>query len=474
MSKKIPAENLVEALPEEIAEIDLYQKREKIYTRKIEGFFQRIRLFTGWPLLIAYFFLPWMDWEGRQAVFFDLGNRKFYIFDLIFWPQDFSLLAWLLIISAFGLFLATKLFGRVWCGYTCPQTVWTTMFMWIEQRVEGTRNQRIKLDQAPWSANKLLRKSLKHAMWLGLAFYTSFTFIAYFTPANELIYSFFSLSASLGALVWIAIFTCLTYINAGWLREQVCLYMCPYARFQSVMFDANTLIVSYDVGRGEPRGSRKKSLNPKEAGLGDCVDCELCVQVCPTGIDIRNGLQYECIGCALCIDACNSIMEKMEYPKGLIRYTTENELAGEPSKSLFVRFDTLGYSFAITIMIALFAYTLLTRVPVKLDIIKDRGSLYLVNDDGSVENSYTARIMNMTDSTQTFKLVLREEVSDAKIVGERQVEVAPGELTELPFRIKLEKRRSGTSVVSLDVHLNSVDQPNLNAAAETRFLQPTE
>lgn len=469
MSEKIPVENIHEEdLPQEIAEIDLYQKREKIYTRKIEGYFQRIRMFTGWPLLLGYFYLPWLDWDGRQAVLFDLPARKFHIFGLTFWPQDFPLLAWILIISAFGLFLVTKLFGRVWCGYTCPQTVWTSMFMWIEQRTEGTRNQRIKLDKAPWSPEKIVRKSLKHAMWFALAFYTAFTFVAYFTDADELAFSFLDMSINIQALVWIAIFTAMTYLNAGWLREQVCLYMCPYARFQSAMFDPNTLIVSYDPARGEPRGSRKKGVDPRSEGLGDCVDCELCVQVCPTGIDIRNGLQYECIGCALCIDACNSIMDKMEYPRGLIRYTSENELRGQaPKKHLLLRPATIGYLLAISLMLGLFSWKIIARVPLELDIIRDRNQLF--EDKGEyIENNYTAKILNMTERKQQFVLEIVDN-EYASFVGKNQIEIDSGDLAELAFRIRVPKAEVNMPVIPLLLEIRSHDSA-LRTRSETSFL----
>lgn len=471
MPEKLSVQELSEDLPAEIGEVDLYQKREKIYTRQIEGFFQRVRVFTGWPLLVGYFMLPWLQWNGNQAVLFDLPARKFHIFGLTLWPQDFSLLAWALIISAFLLFLVTKLLGRVWCGYTCPQTVWTSMFMWIEQRTEGTRNQRIKLDKAPWSFAKASKKLSKHGLWLGLAFYTGFTFVAYFTRADNLILDFFEFSVNLWALFWIGLFTLLTYLNAGWLREQVCLYMCPYARFQSVMYDSNTLTVSYDATRGDPRGSRKKDVEPKSQGLGDCVDCELCVQVCPTGIDIRKGLQYECIGCALCVDACNSIMDKMQYPRGLIRYATENELLGKrEKKNLFLRLDTLGYGLAISAMIAIFTYTLVTRVPLKIDIIRDRGQLYDIVGDTKVENTYTAKVMNMSNNKQTFRLHL-EDHEHASILGPTTLEVGPGDLSEFPFRISMHSQHAKLPVIPITVKLSSTDK-TLQASAETRFLSP--
>lgn len=342
------------------------------------------------------------------------------------------------------------------------------MFMWIEQRTEGTRNQRIKLDKAPWSLEKVVRKSLKHAMWLALAFYTAFTFVAYFTDADELIFSFLDLTINIHALVWTGIFTALTYLNAGWLREQVCMYMCPYARFQSAMFDPNTLVVSYDPARGEPRGSRKKGVDYRSQGLGDCIDCELCVQVCPTGIDIRKGLQYECIGCALCIDACNSIMDKMEYPRGLIRYTSENALKGQaPKKHLLLRPATLGYLLAITAMVCLFSWKVIARVPLKLDIIRDRNQLF--EDKGDyVENSYTAKVLNMTEQEQKLVLTIINN-EQARFTGDVEIEIASGELAERAFRIRLPKEQINAPVLSLVLELHSSDT-QLRAQSETSFL----
>ncbi len=471
-SDVIKTKTIDEDLPSEIGEIDLYQKREKIYTRKIEGFFQRIRIFTGWPLLVGYFATPWLQWNGQQAIHFDLPERKFNIFGLTLWPQDFPLLTLALIISALALFLVTKLVGRVWCGYSCPQTVWTSMFMWIEQRTEGTRNQRIKLDKAPWSVQKLIKKSAKHGLWLALAFYTAFTFVAYFSPARDLVISFFELSVNLWTLFWIAFFTLLTYLNAGWLREQVCMYMCPYARFQSVMYDSNTLAVSYDYTRGEPRGSRKKGIDPKTQGLGDCIDCELCVQVCPTGIDIRNGLQYECISCALCIDACDSVMDKMNYPRGLIQYCTENKLTGAgKKKNLIFRLDALGYAAIIGVLVAIFSYTLSSRVPLALDIIRDRGELYSKKSDGFLENSYTAKIMNMSHAPQSLTLLILDN-DQATLIAETITEAAAGELVEVPFRVRINASNLSLPVTPLTIELRSLTTDDLHVSTETRFLSP--
>ena len=308
MSNQIPVHDVTP--PEKT--VDLYASREKIYTRAFTGLFRTVRMLGGGALLLLYFGTVWLDWGGHQAVWWNLPERKFFIFGATYWPQDFILLSGILIVAAEGLFFITVYAGRVWCGYTCPQSVWTWVFMWCEKLTEGDRNQRIKLDQAPMSAGKCLRKLTKHTLWLLIGLVTGLTFVGYFSPIRELIVEFFTGQADGWAYFWIGFFTLATYANAGWLREQVCIYMCPYARFQSVMFDKDTLIVSYDPRRGEVRGPRKKDSDHKTQGLGDCIDCTLCVQVCPTGIDIRDGLQIECIGCAACIDACDSVMDKME------------------------------------------------------------------------------------------------------------------------------------------------------------------
>jgi cytochrome c oxidase accessory protein FixG len=461
--------DLQEAAPAEVAEVDLYQRREKIYTRKIEGYFQRLRLFTGWPLLLGYFILPWISWEGRQLVLFDLPERKFHIFGLTMWPQDFPLLAFLLIISAYALFAVTTFAGRIWCGYTCPQTVWTSIFMWIEQRTEGSRNQRIKLDRGPWNLNKLLRKGAKHGGWLLVAFATGLTFVGYFSPIRELVGDLATLSTGKWQYLWIGFFTVATYLNAGWMREQVCKYMCPYARFQSVMFDKDTLIVSYDAGRGEPRGSRKKSADYKELGLGSCIDCELCVQVCPTGIDIRDGLQYECIGCALCIDACNSVMDKMNYDRGLIRYTSENELEG--GRTHWLRPRIIGYTLVLLVMVSVFSYNVISRVPLELNIIRDRNQLYVETGTGKIDNMYTVRLVNMDPEMHEFRLTI-EGIEGAELIGEPLYTLEGGEVRSIHLRVRAEPSILTRPSTELNFRVVATDRPSLQAEAESRFMRP--
>src|SRR3990172_8021555 len=322
--------------PAETLEQALYEGRKKIYPRAVHGWFAAWRWALVWATQLVFYGGAWLQWNDRQAVLFDIVHRKFYILGLVFWPQDIIYLTVLLIVSALGLFLFTAVAGRLWCGYACPQTVYTEIFMWVEERIEGSRAARMKLDQSPLTVRKLGLKSAKHAVWLAIALWTGFTFVGYFTPIRELWTEATTLfrwsgggpNPALGPweTFWVLFYGFATYGNAGWMREQVCKYMCPYARFQSAMFDRDTLVITYDGGRGEPRGARSRAADRAALGLGDCVDCGICVQVCPTGIDIRNGLQYECIGCAACIDGCDQVMEKMGYPKGLIRYSTERAL----------------------------------------------------------------------------------------------------------------------------------------------------
>jgi cytochrome c oxidase accessory protein FixG len=455
--------------PAEVGEIDLYQHREKIYTRKIEGFFQRLRLYTGWPLLIGYFLLPWINWDGRQSVLFDLPERKFHIFGLTFWPQDFPMLAFLLIIAAFSLFAVTTFAGRIWCGYTCPQTVWTSIFMWLEQRAEGSRNQRMKLDRAPWTREKAVRKIAKHGSWLFVAFATGVTFVGYFYPIRALVPELLTLSAGKWSTLWTVFFTGATYLNAGWMREQVCKYMCPYARFQSVMFDHDTLIVSYDPARGEPRGSRKRAADHRVLGLGDCIDCELCVQVCPTGIDIRNGLQYECIGCALCVDACNSVMDKMGYPRGLIRYTSEHQLEGGATHWLRPRI--IGYVVVLALMVGVFYYNVFSRIPLELTVMRDRDKLYETTDSGAIDNIYTLRLVNMDPREHEFKIDITG-IDKAEIIGETTLMLDGGEVRTLNLRVRVEPGALALPSTKIDFSAVASDLPSLQASTESRFLKP--
>lgn len=450
--------------------ISLYASREKIQTRSIKGFFQNIRIITIWATLGVYFLLPWVTWDGRQALLFDLPNRKFYIFWWTFLPQDLFFLSWLLIMAAISLFVITVFAGRVYCGYVCPQTVWTKIFMIIEQFTEGGRHVRLKLDKARISTRKLIRRSLKHAGWLAVAFATAITFVSYFTPAKMLTNELLSLNLGRWELFWISFFTLATYINAGWMREQVCMYFCPYGRFQSVMIDKNTLIISYDSERGEPRGGRRKDADYKSEGLGDCIDCELCVQVCPTGIDIRDGLQFECIQCAACIDACDSVMDQMNYPRGLVRYTTEN-LLNKTGKLKLLRPRLIAYVIVLGIMASLFMYSLASRMPLEVETIRDRGQLYRENSEGMIENVYLLKVMNKSQSAEHYTVML---LGDPRITFSKPLalDVEAGELLSVPVTLIADPGLLDKNKYDITFSVRSRDNAKTVKNSESRFFAP--
>jgi cytochrome c oxidase accessory protein FixG len=397
--------------PQEERIVWLYEKQKKIYPRAVSGWFATWRWALVWATQLVFYGLPWLEWNERQAVLFDLAARRFYIFGLVLYPQDFIYLTALLLIAAYSLFLFTAVAGRLWCGYACPQTVYTEIFLWIERQFEGDRGARMRRDAGPWTLDKAGRRDAKPATWLVLSLWTGFTFVGYFTPIHELWREAFTLGFGPWEWFWVGFYGLATYGNAGFLREQVCKYMCPYARFQSAMFDKDTLIVSYDAERGEPRGKRGRATDLEAARLGHCIDCGLCVQVCPTGIDIRKGLQYECIGCTACIDVCNGVMDKMHYPRGLIRYDTQNGLAQHLSRAehwkRVLRPRVLVYAGVLVLIAAAFVASLALRTPFKVDVVRDRAALARLVEDGRVENVYRLQIMNASEQAQRFAIEVR-------------------------------------------------------------------
>ena len=450
----------------------LYVSEAKIHPREVDGRFDKLRTISTIVLLGIYYLTPWLRWDSRQAVLFDLPARRFYIFDLTFWPQDFFFMAWLLVIAGVSLFFFTALAGRVWCGYACPQTVWTNAFVWIERMVEGNRSKRIKLDKAPWSTTKLLRKGTKQAMWISFALWTGFTFVGYFTPILELAREVVTFSLGGWEVFWVLFYSFATYGNAGIMREQVCKYMCPYARFQSAMFDRDSLIVSYDTYRGEPRGSRKRGTPREATELGDCIDCTLCVQVCPTGIDIRDGLQYECIACAACVDACDGVMDKMGYPRGLVRYTTENALEGRPSRILRPR--TAIYGLLLIALVVGLTTALATRSALRLDVLRDRNALYRELGGDQIENVYTLRVTNKTETDREIAVDVEGLPGLTLDPEAARFDAAAGELTTVAARVRADGAAAAAGGHDIRFTIRFAADPDVTATSESRFFLPLD
>ena len=435
-----------------------YAPRNRIYVRAVKGLHQAIRRYMGFVFMGLFMLLPWLQYDGHQAILLDITEQKFTIFALTLWPQDFTILAWIFIIAAYALFFVTAFYGRVWCGYLCPQSVWTFIFIWFEEKIQGTRNQRMKLDAEPWSGSKLAKKAATHFCWLAFSLLTALIFVGYFTPVDTLFAQFFTLQAGFWAVVSVLFFTLCTYGNAGWMREIMCTHICPYARFQSAMFDKDTFTVSYDEKRGENRGPRsRKDKDYQARGLGDCIDCNLCVHVCPTGIDIRNGLQYECINCGACIDACDDTMNKMGYPTGLIRYTTEHSLNGKPTKIL--RPKLLGYLLVLLAVCGAFAWTLIERVPFEMNIIRDRGAMYRISNDGKIENTYTLSISNKAQQSRQFQLSVAAAV-DLGWIGDHTVSLESGETRSVPISLVMDPYATDSKTLDILFSVSLSDQPD--------------
>lgn len=448
--------------------IPLYVKQPKVYPREVAGRFSRLRISAAWILLGLFYVLPWINIQGQQIVLFDLPARQFHFFGLTLWPQDLFVLSLLLAMAALSLFFFTALAGRLWCGYACPQTVWTEVFLWMERVTEGTRNQRIKLDKSPWTLNKLSKKASKQFLWITFALWTGFTFVGFFVPIRDLGTRIPSFDVGGWESFWLVFYGFATYGNAGYLREQVCKYMCPYARFQSAMFDDNSLVISYDTSRGEPRGGRKRDADYKAMGLGDCIDCLACVQVCPTGIDIRNGLQIECIACAACIDVCDEVMDKMNYPRGLIRYTTENAMAGKPTRILRPRLFI--YIAALLALATLVGVILTGREPLIADVLRDRTALYRVVGD-QLENSYSLKLTNR--ATAPLTLSVSASGLDYLVVVEptRLIAVKPGETVDVALTLSIPVISKPAGMHAIDIVAEDQGAA-FKATIDTRFYVP--
>jgi cytochrome c oxidase accessory protein FixG len=445
-------------------EQSLYEVRRKIYPRAVGGWFAAWRWILVWATQLVFYGGPWLTWNDRQAVLFDIVHRKFYIFGLVFWPQDVIYLTGLLIISALSLFLFTAVAGRLWCGYACPQTVYTEIFLWVERKIEGDRNARIRLDSAAFSGRKLFLKSAKHGVWLAIALWTGITFVGYVTPIRELLAEMRAVSLGPWETFWVFFYGFATYGNAGFMREQVCKYMCPYARFQSAMFDRDTLIITYDRERGEPRGKAAKTIpiNP----VGDCVDCGVCVQVCPTGIDIRNGLQYECIGCAACVDGCNQVMEKLGRERGLIRYSTTNAVEKKYSRLEMLKHAlrprVLVYAAILGAVMLAAAASLYLRVPLKVDVIRDRAAIAREVEGGEIENVYRLQIMNTTERARAFTIEV-QGVKGIHIAGENTAGIAAATTGAVTLKVRVPAGQpAGTYPIKFEIHAIGGDKAEVH------------
>ena len=453
----------------------MYEKYRKVYAREIKGAFTNWRWIMAWLTQLVFYGLCWIEWNGRQAVLFHLVERKFYLFGLVLWPQDVFYLAVLLIISAYALFLFTAFAGRLFCGYACPQTVYTLIFMWIENRIEGSRNARMKRDAGSTGGDKALRKAAKYLAWAALSLWTGFTFVGYFTPIRELWDSVFAWTLGPWETFWIFFYAAFAYLMAGVVREQMCKYICPYARFQAVMFDPDTLIISYDNERGEPRGTRRKGVDYKAQGLGDCIDCGICVQVCPTGIDIRKGLQLECIACAACVDACDQVMDQMNYPRGLVRYSTENALARHYTRqdiyAHLLRPRTLIYSSILLAITAAMVWSLYVRLPFKADVIRDRGSLGREIDDGSIENVYTLRLMNTGEVARRYRIAV-SGLPTATLAGETEVATPAAATLAVPIAVRAAPDDGKAGANQIFFEIVAVDDPTIRLREKATFMRP--
>ncbi len=446
-----------------------YSPRSHIYVREVKGRIETLRRGLGFLLMAMFVIIPWITWNGEQAVLLDIMNQRFRIFGITLWPQDLTILAWVFMISAFALFLVTTLYGRVWCGFTCPQTTWTFIYIWFEHKLEGSRNKRMKLDQRPMDFDKFIRKTAKHTAWLIIALFTAITFVGYFTDMRTLMAEFFVFEASAWATGSILFFTFATYGNAGWMREIMCTHICPYARFQSAMFDKDTFIVAYDAKRGEPRGPRRRNAEIDPEELGHCIDCQLCVQVCPTGIDIRNGLQYECINCGACVDACDDVMDKMNYPRKLISFTTEHQLEGKRTK-LF-RFKSIGYGLALIALTGMLVLNIAYRVPLEFDVIRDRNTLYRENQEGFIENVYTLRVINKSQLPQSYTLSVNAKgIDEVEWVGAQEISLQGGQAEIIPVSLAIDPYYLESPLVEVTFRIEAVDAKRISRNVNSNFI----
>ncbi|HKI60135.1 MAG TPA: cytochrome c oxidase accessory protein CcoG [Mariprofundaceae bacterium] len=472
MSEIRESKESLEALYADALHYSVNTGDETIHAKRMLGRFRNLK----WLTMITWLFFfigPYIQWNGHQAILFDIPARKFYLFGATIWPQDIWMLSLLLILLAMTLFGVTAVAGRVFCGYFCFQTIWTDVFTWIEDKIEGNSIQRRKLDAAPWSGDKIMRKAAKHTLWLLISILTGITFAAYFTDAFELWHDYLTLSAPLVAWVVLALFIGGTYILAGFMREQVCFWLCPYARIQSVMVDKDTVMPTYDYHRGEPRG-KVKAKQESEAAKGDCIDCKMCVGVCPTGVDIREGMSEGCIMCGLCIDACDSIMDKVDKPRGLIRYLSQKEMEGEILAPLYRRPRVITYTMIFLLAITGIAYGLATIPPVELSVVHARQPLFTRMSDGSIQNRYTIKAVNKTEGDLHMRFTIESDIEGLKLAAGTEQEVVLKAEKLIPFNLFLRAKQGSLSQANMPVTFvfQSVDDESLRISYESIFVSP--
>ncbi|WP_448553474.1 cytochrome c oxidase accessory protein CcoG [Thalassotalea montiporae] len=453
-------------IKEEDMIIKPYKHDEGIYVRLQQGFYAKLRKYSSMILMLIFVLIPWIPYQGQQAILLDVAAQQFRIFSITFFPQDLTALAALFMVGAFALFFFTTWLGRVWCGFMCPQTIWMFLFIWVEEKIEGNRNQRIRLDKQEWNADKIKKKGAKHLIWLVLSFFTAVTFMSYFIPVKTLYSELFTLSWSGLVYFWVGLFALCTWGNAGFLREKMCIYMCPYSRFQSAMFDKNTLLIAYDKVRGENRGRRKRKDDPKALGLGDCVDCNLCVDVCPAGIDIRNGLQYECISCGACVDACNQTMSQFNYSQGLIRFTSENALAGKHVSPFRPKIAAYG-AFTLA-MFVLMGFFIATRSPIEASVLRDRNVLYRTTFDGHIENSYQLKLTNKLQHAESFTLSI-EGQEDIELSLSEPLNAQALEMLVVPFTLTAPPEQLPQGVTSLNIRITANNSDEVDVTKSIKF-----
>lgn len=453
--------------------VTIYTKFEDIFVRQSKGRYTNLRWLCVWLTQLTFYGLPWMSWNQRQAVLFDLATRKFYLFGIVLFPQDFIYLAVLLIICAYSLFLFTTISGRVWCGFSCPQTVYTEIFMWVENKIEGSRSNRMRLAKQAMTTEKFLKRFFKHTVWLIIALWTGFSFVGYFMPIKTLGTELVTLTIGPWSVFWMLFYSLATYGNAGFMREQMCRYLCPYARFQGSMLDKDSLIVSYDKARGEPR--RHMKVNSESDTGGACIDCTMCVQVCPTGIDIRNGLQHDCIGCAACIDACDSVMDKIGASRGLVRFTTENALLNQLSVSEIrknlLRPRVVIYSLILCVIVSVFFNSLNTRVPLKMNVLRDRNNAIREVEHGAVENIYRLHIMNADELPHQYKITATG-IDQIEVIHHEELTLNPTESRTFPITVRIPQGKGLHGANKIYFELSATDNARIHLTEETSFMTP--